>query len=106
MKNFTTLILLILIAAVGKAQNDTLWQRNLEDVVIKENRIVIPFSQSARNISIVTQKDLKATPSVSFMEALNYVPGVDVRQRGPMGVQADLSIRGGTFDQTLVSHLR
>ena len=37
MKNFTTLILLILIAAVGKAQNDTLWQRNLEDVVIKEN---------------------------------------------------------------------
>jgi vitamin B12 transporter len=102
MKNFTTLILLILIAAVGKAQNDTLWQRNLEDVVIKENRIVIPFSQSARNISIITQKDLKATPSVSFMEALNYVPGVDVRQRGPMGVQADLSIRGGTFDQTLV----
>ena len=41
MKNFTTLILLILIAAVGKAQNDTLWQRNLEDVVIKENRIVV-----------------------------------------------------------------
>jgi iron complex outermembrane receptor protein len=102
MKLLLTSIILIIAVTIGNTQKDTLWQRNLEDVVIKENRIVIPFSQSARNISIVTQKDLQATPSVSFIEALNYVPGVDVRQRGPMGVQADLSIRGGTFDQALV----
>lgn len=103
MKNFfTTLIVLTSFTIIANAQSDTLWQRNLEDVVIKENRIVIPFSESARNISIVTKKDLKATPSMNYVEALNYVPGVDVRQRGPMGVQADFSIRGGTFDQTLV----
>jgi iron complex outermembrane receptor protein len=102
MKFLLTSIVLITTITIINAQNDTLWRRNLEDVVIKENRIVIPFSESARNISIITQKDLQATPSVSFMEALNYVPGVDVRQRGPMGVQADLSIRGGTFDQALV----
>ncbi len=30
------------------------------------------------------------------------MPGVDIRQRGPEGVQADLSLRGGTFDQALV----
>ena len=35
-------------------------------------------------------------------ELLLYVAGVDVRQRGANGVQADVSIRGGTFDQTLV----
>lgn len=102
MKFLLPSIVLIIAVSIVNAQNDTLWRRNLEDVVVKENRIVIPFSESARNISIVTQKDLQATPSVSYMEALNYVPGVDIRQRGPMGVQADLSIRGGTFDQALV----
>jgi len=28
--------------------------------------------------------------------------GVDIRQRGPAGTQADLYIRGGGFDQTLL----
>ncbi len=88
--------------SVVNAQSDTTWLRNLEDVEIKENRIVIPLSESARNISIITKKDLQATPSINYVEALNYIPGVDVRQRGPMGVQADLSIRGGTFEQTLI----
>jgi iron complex outermembrane receptor protein len=27
---------------------------------------------------------------------------IDIRQRGPVGVQSDISIRGGTFDQTLI----
>jgi iron complex outermembrane receptor protein len=31
-----------------------------------------------------------------------YVPAVDIRQRGPVGVQADIGIRGGNFEQTLV----
>lgn len=95
-------ITLLFFGNIANAQSDTLLERDLKDVVIKENRIVIPFSASARNISIIMKKDLEVTPSVSYVEALNYVPGVDVRQRGPMGVQADLSIRGGTFEQALV----
>ena len=95
-------ITLLFLGSIANAQTDTLLERDLKDVVVKENRIVIPFSASARNISIVTQKDLEVTPAVNYVEALNYVPGVDVRQRGPMGVQSDISIRGGTFDQTLV----
>lgn len=95
-------ITLLFLGSIANAQTDTLLERDLKDVVVKENRIIIPFSASARNISIVTQKDLEVTPAVNYVEALNYVPGVDVRQRGPMGVQSDISIRGGTFDQTLV----
>ncbi len=38
----------------------------------------------------------------SVQEMLEYVSGVDVKQRGPLGVQADVSIRGGTFEQTLI----
>ncbi len=40
--------------------------------------------------------------STSVQQSLESLPGVDVRQRGPLGMQADLSIRGGGFDQVLV----
>ncbi len=35
-------------------------------------------------------------------ELLDYLAGVDIRQRGTGNVQADISIRGGSFDQVLV----
>ncbi len=38
----------------------------------------------------------------SIDELLRYVPGVEVQSRGPMGTQADFTIRGGTFQQVLV----
>src|SRR5699024_8500086 len=38
----------------------------------------------------------------SVNELLAYVGGIDIRQRGPFGGQADISLDGGTFEQTLV----
>ena len=35
-------------------------------------------------------------------ELLDYLPGVDIRTRGSNGAQADISMRGGTFDQVLI----
>ena len=35
-------------------------------------------------------------------EALQNVAGLDIRQRGVHGIQADVSLRGGTFDQVLI----
>jgi len=37
-----------------------------------------------------------------ILEILALDPSLDVRERAPGGVQADLSIRGGTFGQTLI----
>ncbi|HBX87582.1 MAG TPA: vitamin B12 receptor, partial [Marinilabiliaceae bacterium] len=28
--------------------------------------------------------------------------GVDIRERGPLGMQADVSMRGGSFDQVMI----
>ncbi len=36
------------------------------------------------------------------MVLLQQVSGIDIRQRGVEGMQADLYIRGGSFDQTLL----
>ena len=36
------------------------------------------------------------------MDLLQQVSGIDIRRRGAPGTQADLFIRGGGFDQTLL----
>ncbi|MDF2156960.1 TonB-dependent receptor [Algoriphagus sp. CAU 1675] len=85
----------------GFAQNDTTSQ-NLEEILIQENRIQLPFSKQSKNISLITKPQLETTPARSLQEVLSFVPGVDVRQRGVTGVQADIGIRGGSFEQTLM----
>lgn len=74
----------------------------LNEVVVAENRMQLPFSKQNRNIWIIDSKKIKTLPVRSVSELLSYVSGIDVRQRGPGGLQADISIDGGTFDQSLV----
>src|SRR5690606_37859994 len=74
----------------------------LEEVVIEENRMQIPFQQSTRNIQVLTKEEIKKLPVSSINEILSYISGVDIRQRGPFGSQADISIDGGSFEQTMV----
>ena len=98
----STLSLLSVHAQNGtpKLKADTI--NKLNEVIVKENRLQIPFSAQNRNIWIIDQKKIKSLPARSVSELLSYVSGVDVRQRGPGGLQADISIDGGTFDQSLV----
>lgn len=74
----------------------------LEEVIVRENRIEIPFSASSRNIQILNREDIARLPVSSVQELLAFVTGVDIRQRGPFGGQADISIDGSSFEQTLV----
>src|SRR5699024_4602395 len=74
----------------------------LKEVVIQGNRIQVPFNQSARDIQVITQQQIEALPAKSLNEVLSYIGGVDIRQRGPFGTQTDISIDGGTSEQTLV----
>lgn len=75
---------------------------NLNEVIINQNRLQIPFSKQTRNIQIITQEDIKRLPAKSVNELLAYINGVDIRQRGPFGSQADVTIDGGSFEQTLI----
>ena len=72
-----------------------------EAVVIGGRSAVAPQS-IGHTFDVVTRAELASLPVSSTAEALALVSGLDLRQRGPRGVQADLSIRGGTFDQVLV----
>ncbi|WP_437921289.1 TonB-dependent receptor plug domain-containing protein [Sphingobacterium sp. LRF_L2] len=80
---------------------DTVY-KPIGEVIIYGNRLQIPFEQQNRNIQILDRQQIEALPAKSINELLTYVSGVDIRQRGPFGSQADISIDGGSFEQTLV----
>lgn len=103
MKIIFTLILFVSfrIAAIADNDNDST-EIDLGAVTIMENRIGIPFNKVSRNISVISRKEIETTPARSLQEVLSFTPGVDVRQRGVSGVQANIGIRGGSFEQTLM----
>ena len=90
---------------IGFAQTDTTkvsMEYNLDEVKVSAQRTPVAFSQVARIISVVSREEIEAAPVQSIQELLEYALSVDVRQRGVHGVQADISVRGGSFDQTLI----
>ncbi|NLT02765.1 MAG: TonB-dependent receptor [Bacteroidales bacterium] len=62
----------------------------------------LPWTATAFAVSSLKPSDIAAAPVLSLDALLDHVPGVDIRQRGPDGVQADISLNGGTFDQVLI----
>lgn len=75
---------------------------DLDEIEVSAQRSPALFSQVARIISVIERKEIEQAPAQSVQDLLEYFAGVDVRQRGAEGIQADVSIRGGTFDQTLI----
>lgn len=74
----------------------------LEEVQVTGSRVPLSVSQAARIVTVLDRKAIAAAPVQSVNDLLKYAAGVDVRQRGDMGVQTDISIRGGTFDQITI----
>lgn len=74
----------------------------LSELVITKEPLEMPFGESTRSVQIITKEDIRKLPVSSINELLAYASGVDVRQRGPFGSQADVSIDGGTFEQTMI----
>ena len=76
--------------------------QSLDSITIKSSRIDLPFKMNSRTISIITMEDIKNSPATNLVELLQQEAGIDVRRQGVNGMQADLYIRGGSFDQTLL----
>lgn len=60
------------------------------------------FSTRMQSIEKLNQATLNNLPARSIADALSFSAGVDVRQRGLSGTQADIGIRGGNFEQSLL----
>ena len=76
-------------------------QLSLQEVLVVSHKAEVN-SEAYRLITQVSHAQIEALPIQTVADILQYLPGVDVRTRGANGVQADISMRGGTFDQVLV----
>ena len=74
----------------------------LEEVSVTGSRAPLTKSQAARMVTVLERADIQQAPVQSINDLLKYAVGVDVRQRGPIGAQTDISIRGGTQDQIIL----
>ena len=102
----TRLYLLLFIVSIFLHKN-TLAQNILEgqaldSITITSARIELPFKENSRTITVVSSKDIRESPATNLAELLQQEAGIDVRRQGVNGMQSDLYIRGGSFDQTLL----
>ncbi len=84
--------------------SDSLGRREvkLDEVVVTSSRAPLTALQSAKVVSVITRDDIYRAEAQSLNDILKLTTGVDVRQRGGFGVQTDISINGGTFDQITI----
>jgi len=59
-------------------------------------------SDAFRPVATMTSEQIELLPVKTVADLLQYIPGVDIRQRGASGVQSDPSIRGGSAKQVKV----
>ena len=74
----------------------------LDSVIVTETKINVPFSKNYRSIEIINSSQIRESGVSNIIDLLQQSTGLDIRRRGAGGVQADLYIRGGGFDQTLL----
>ena len=62
----------------------------------------MPLKENSRTVQFITAEELKKSGVLTIVEGLQLLSSIAIRQRGIVGMQADLYIRGGSFDQTLL----
>lgn len=83
-------------------QQQKVMEKELDEVMVTASRVEMPINQTAKLVTVITKEQIEQAPVQSIQDLLVYAANIDVIQRGGHGVQADISIRGGTFDQNAV----
>ena len=91
-------IVLALCTGSAAAQQPTV----KETVVVTATVAPESLLNVGRTLLLVTGEELRQLPIESVVDVLRLFASVDVRSRGPFGVQSDVSIRGAAFGQALV----
>ena len=74
----------------------------MDEVVVSAQRNEVIYSEMARMVEVLDEDEIAQLPVQTIDELLNYAMNADIRQRGGMNVQADVSIRAGSFDQVMI----
>lgn len=77
-------------------------ETTLDDVEVTGSCAPLALGQAVRMVTVLSREEIQAAPVQSINDLLKMAVGVDVRQRGPIGAQTDVSIRGGTSEQITI----
>ena len=77
-------------------------QDDADDIVVTASGIAQPREESGQAIAVIDRARLETLQSATITDALRTLPSVAVAQRGPVGSQTSIFLRGGNSAQTLV----
>lgn len=77
-------------------------QLGLDEIIVTAERTPVQSHFAGRIVGIISSEDIKIIPAQCFGDLLEYEPGIDLRQRGSIGVQIDAGICGSSFEQILI----
>ena len=97
-----TLCLILVRQGSAMAQEEDTPCYTLDPVVVTGTHIPEHLSRVGHSVAVISREEIEALPVDNMADLLETVSGVDVRQRGGHGVQADVAIRGSSFEQTLI----
>ncbi|MDB2632593.1 TonB-dependent receptor plug domain-containing protein, partial [Flavobacteriaceae bacterium] len=97
-----TFRILLLIGSFTGQYSMAQQMESLDSITIKSTRIDLPFKDNSRTISVISAEVIEQSPATNLAELLQQEAGIDIRRQGVNGMQSDLYIRGGSFDQTLL----
>ena len=80
----------------------SLAQTPLDEVVVSSPRLDVSFSDDSKSVTVITAEQIADTPVSNLVDLLRFQAGIDIRRQGIEGAQADVYLRGGTFDQVLL----
>lgn len=70
--------------------------------LISSPRIKIKNTDNSISVITISGEEIQKSTATNISDLLQQIAGIDIRRRGAEGMQADLYIRGGSFDQTLL----
>ncbi len=76
--------------------------KELDEVTVAGTMAPLTQLQSARIVSVLSRTEIEQAGVQSVNDLLKLATGVDVRQRGGFGIQTDISIDGGTYEQVTI----
>jgi vitamin B12 transporter len=76
--------------------------RSLREVTVYGSRLNQVSGQTGRYVSVIPGRTLSQYPVASLDDLLRLLPALEVQSRGNFGTQADITLRGSTFNQVLI----
>ncbi len=77
-------------------------ESEINEVFIHGKFLNLPVPKVSENITVITREEISKSPAASVEEVLAQITGFDIRRRGGNGVQADITLRGSSFEQVLI----